>query len=127
MGLSSRPGGLPLIYYPAEFEDSINRLLGMGIATLALGHHYRTLAVPRDSVHFGPNVTAYLRACQAIAGAIRESLLRAAASRPEAGFLEVARAATDLVAERLPITKGEDGLPLYGNVEAFYGYWRLLR
>jgi hypothetical protein len=53
-------------------------------------------------------------------------LCRAAASRPDAGFLEVARAATNLVAERLPITKGEDGLPLYGNVEAFYGYWQLL-
>jgi hypothetical protein len=38
----------------------------------------------------------------------------------------VARAATDLAAERLPITKGEDGLPLYGNVEAFYGYWQLM-
>jgi hypothetical protein len=53
-------------------------------------------------------------------------LRRAAASRPDAGFLEVARAATNLVVERLPITKGEDGLPLYGNVEAFYDYWQLL-
>jgi hypothetical protein len=78
-------------------------------------------------VHFGPNVTTYLSACREIADVIRESLRRAAASRPEAGFLEVARAATDLVAERLPIIKGEDGLPLYGNVEAFHGYWQLLR
>jgi glyoxylase-like metal-dependent hydrolase (beta-lactamase superfamily II) len=126
VGLSSRPGGLPLIYYPADFERTINRLLGMDIATLALGHHYRTLTVPRDSVHFGPNVTTYLSACREIADVISESLRRAAASRPEAGFLEVARAATDLVAERLPIIKGEDGLPLYGNVEAFHGYWQLL-
>jgi glyoxylase-like metal-dependent hydrolase (beta-lactamase superfamily II) len=126
LGLSSRPGGLPLIYYPTDFERSINRLLGMDIATLALGHHYRTLTVPRDSVHFGPNVRTYLRACREIADVISESLRRAAASRPDAGFLEVARAATDLVAERLPITKSEDGLPRYGNVEAFYGYWQLL-
>jgi hypothetical protein len=98
----------------------------MDIATLALGHHYRTLTVPRDSVHLGPNVKTYLRACREIADVISESLRRTAASRPDADFLEVARAATDLVAERLPITKGEDGLPLYGNVEAFYGYWQLM-
>ena len=49
------------------------------------------------------------------------------AARSGPGFLEVARAATDLAAERLPITKGEEGLPLTGSVEAFYGYWQLLR
>jgi glyoxylase-like metal-dependent hydrolase (beta-lactamase superfamily II) len=127
LGLSSRPGGLPLIYYPADFKRTINRLLEMDIATLALGHHYRTLSVPRDSVHFGPNVKTYLRACGEIADAISESMRRSVAARPGAGFLEVARAATDLLAERLPITKGEDGLPLYGSVEAFYGNWQLLQ
>ena len=127
MGLSSRPGGIPLIYYPADFERSLDRLLGMAIATLGLGHHYRTLTLPRDSVHFGPNATAYLMASREIAHIIRDALQGAAAARPDAGFLDVARAATDLVAQRLPITKGEDGLPLYGNVEAFYGYWQLLK
>jgi glyoxylase-like metal-dependent hydrolase (beta-lactamase superfamily II) len=127
MGLSSRPGGFPLIYSPADYDRTIDRLLGMEIAALGLGHHYRTHAVPRDSVHFGPNVKAYLRASREIADIIGDSLRRAAAARPEAGFLEVARAATDLVAEQLPITKGEDGLPLTGNVEAFYGYWQLLK
>jgi hypothetical protein len=37
----------------------------------------------------------------------------------------VARAATDLAAAWLPITKGEDGLPVTGSVAAFYGYWQL--
>jgi hypothetical protein len=127
LGLSSRPGGLPLIYYPADFERSIHRLLGMDIVALALGHHYRTLSVPRDSVHFGPNVTVYLRACREIADTIGDAPRRAATAKPDAGFLEVAWAATDLVAERLPITKGEDGLPRYGSVEAFYGNWQRLR
>lgn len=125
MGRGSRPGGFPLIYYPADYERTIDRLLGMDIAALGLGHHYRTHAVPRDSVHFGPHVKAYLRASREIADIIGDSLRRAAAARPEAGFLEVARAATDLAAERLPITKGEDGLPLTGNVAAFCGYWQL--
>jgi glyoxylase-like metal-dependent hydrolase (beta-lactamase superfamily II) len=125
MGQGSRPGGLPLIYFPADYERSIDRLLRMDMAALGLGHHYRTHAVPRDSVHFGPHVTAYLRASREIADLIGDSLRRAAAARPEAGFLEVARAATDLAAARLPITKGEDGLPVTGSVAAFYGYWQL--
>ena len=125
MGQGSRPGGFPLIYFPADYERTIDRLLGMNLRILALGHHYRTGSVPRDSVHFGPNVTAYLRASREIADAIGDALRRARAAHPQAGFLEAARAATDLAAERLPITKGEDGLPLTAGVEAFYGYWQL--
>lgn len=127
MGQGSRPGGFPLIYFPADYERTIDRLLTMDIAALGLGHHYRTGTVPRDSVHFGPNVKAYLRAGREIADIIGDSLRRAKAARPQAGFLEVARAATDLAAERLPITKGEDGLPQTAGVEAFYGFWQLLK
>jgi len=126
MGQGSRPGGLALIYFPADYERTIDRLLTMDIAALGLGHHYRTEAVPRDSVHLGPSVQAYLRASREIADIIGDSLRRAAAARSGAGFLEVARAATDLAAERLPVTKGEEGLPLTGSVEAFYGYWQML-
>jgi len=52
---------------------------------------------------------------------------RAVAAKPVADFFEVARAATDFAAERFPITKGEDGLPVAGGVEAFYGYWQLVK
>lgn len=127
MGQGSRPGGFPLIYHPADYEGTIDRLLGMDLAVLGLGHHYRTHTVPRDSVHFGPNVKAYLKASREIADIIGDALRRARAARPDAVFLEVAQAATDLAALRLPITKGEDGLPATGGVEAFYGYWRLIR
>ena len=127
MGQGSRLGGFPLIYFPADYERTIDRLLTMDLAILALGHHYRTGTVPRDSVHFGPNVKAYLRASREIAGIIGDSLRRARAARPQAGFLEVARAATDLAAERLPITKGEEGLPHTAGVEAFHGFWELLK
>ena len=127
MGLSSRPGGLPLIYFPADFERTLDRLMGMRIGTLALGHHYRTPAVPRDSIHFGPHVPAYLTAARDISHVIRDAIQSAVQAQPAAGFLEVAQFATDLVAKRLPIIKGEDGLALYGGVEAFYGYWQLLK
>jgi glyoxylase-like metal-dependent hydrolase (beta-lactamase superfamily II) len=127
MGLSSRPGGLPLIYHPAEYQRSLNRLRELDISALCLGHHYRTLALPRDSVHFGSNARTYLAACREIADLIGDAVREAARARPGVCFLEGARAATDLVAERLPVVKGEDGLPLTGKVEAFYGYWQLLK
>jgi glyoxylase-like metal-dependent hydrolase (beta-lactamase superfamily II) len=127
LGQGSRPGGLPLIYFPAEYERTIDRLLGMDIAVLGLGHHYRTLTVPRDSVHFGRNAKAFLMASRVIAEIIGDALHRAVAARPGASFLVAARAATDLAAERLPIVKGEDGLPRTGGVEAFYGFWQLAK
>ncbi len=127
LGQGSRPGGFPLIYFPADYRRTIERLLTMDIAVLGLGHHYRTLSLPRESVHFGKRVKAFLEASRDIAGIIEAALGKAASARPRARFLEVARAATDLAAERLPIVKGEDGLPLTGNVDAFYGYWQLLK
>ncbi len=126
MGLSSRPGGLPLIYYPAEYQRSLQRLRELDFSTLALGHHYRTLALPRDSVHFRGNANAYMEACQENADCLADAMRRAATVRPAAGFLDAARAATDLAAECLPIIKNEDGLALYGSVEAFYGAWKEL-
>ena len=122
-----RPGGPSAHLLSGEYERTIHRLLGLDIDTLALGHHYRTPTVPRDSVHFGPNVKTYLRASREIADMIGDSLRTGAVPVPGADFQEVAQAATDLVADGFPITKGDDGLPLYGNVEAFYGYWQLLR
>lgn len=127
MGQSGRPGGFPLIYFPTDYVRTIDRLLEMDIAILGLGHHYRTLTVPRDSIHFGPSVKAYLWASREIADIIEDSVRQAAAAHAGAGFLEVAQAATDIAALKLPITKGEDGLPLTGSVEAFYGYWQLLK
>lgn len=127
MGLSPHPGGLPLIYSPADYKRSLQRLQELDIAILGLGHHYRTLAMPPDSVHFGQCVKTYLGACQEIADVIEDAMRRSASARPGAGFLEVAQHATDLVAARLPIVKSAEGLPLYGNVEAFYGCWQMLQ
>jgi glyoxylase-like metal-dependent hydrolase (beta-lactamase superfamily II) len=126
MGQGTRPGALPLVYFPDKYERTIQRLLQLDIHTLALGHHYRTHLLPRDSVHFGPDVKTFLRASREIADMIGGAWRNAAAAKPGAHFHEAAQAATDLIAKRLPITKGEDGLPL-GGVEAFYGYWQLLK
>ena len=125
-GLSSRPGGLPLVCFPADMECAIDRLLSIDCYALALGHHYRTLTLPRDSIHFGPNAKAYLRECRKIADMVAASLRRTVSERPHAAFLEAAQAATELLAEQLPIIKNEDGLAKMGAVEMLYGYWQLL-
>jgi glyoxylase-like metal-dependent hydrolase (beta-lactamase superfamily II) len=127
MGLSPRPGGLPLIYDPTNYERSLQHVQTLDVRTLALGHHFRTDAVPPDSIHFAEQVPRYLGACRDITGAIGDAMRRAVAAHPNAGFLETARAATNLIEGRLRITKGEDGLPLFGNVESFYGHWQLLK
>jgi glyoxylase-like metal-dependent hydrolase (beta-lactamase superfamily II) len=123
-GLGSRPGGFPLIYFPADMERTIDRLLELDIRTLALSHHYRSLTLHREPIHFGANTKAYLRECRTIMDIIGVSMQEAASARPRAEFLEVAQAATDLAAKHFVIKKNEFGLPLTGAVEAFYGYWQ---
>ncbi len=127
MGQGSRLGGFPLVYSPDEYRRTIDTLLAMDIRMLGLGHHYRTQVVPTDSIHYGPSVKKFLRGSREIFDTIGDALERAAAARPGAPFHDVARAATDLVAERLPIRKGEDGLPVAGSVEAFYAFWQQRR
>jgi hypothetical protein len=126
-GLGSRSGGLPLIWFPADMEHTIDRLLALDFYAFALGHHYRTLTLPRDSIHFGANAKAYLQECRKIAEMVAAALRRAASMRPQAEFLEAAQAATDLLSEQIPITKNEDGLAKTGSVDALYGYWQLLK
>jgi glyoxylase-like metal-dependent hydrolase (beta-lactamase superfamily II) len=121
------PGGLPLIWFPAQMERTIERLLEMDFYALALGHHYRTLALPRDSIHFGANAKAYLQDCRKMTGMIAAALCQVVSMQPEAGFLEAARAATDLLCEQLPIAKNADGLAKTGSTEALHGYWQLMK
>jgi glyoxylase-like metal-dependent hydrolase (beta-lactamase superfamily II) len=126
-GLGSRPGGLPLIWFPADMERTIERLLDIDFHALALGHHYRTLSLPRDSIHFGANAKAYLHEARKAAEMPALALRRALAARPNASFLEAAQAATSVLAEQIPITMNEDGLAKTGSIEVLHGYWQLLR
>ncbi len=127
MGQGSRPGGFPLIYFPAEYLESIQRLVDMDIAILALGHHYRTLSAPPDSIHFGEGVGTYLVASRTIAEIIETAVRRAVAADPAADFLHLARAATEIAGERLTIAKDEDGLPHAGGVETLNAYWSAVK
>ena len=126
MGMGARPNGLPLVYYPEDYLRTIDRLLGLDLGVLGLGHHYRTSAVPADSVHFGPAVAAYLRASREISETIGDATARATAANPGADFLTIARAATADLSARLGFTPAADGLAAAGGVAAIAAQWRRL-
>ncbi len=126
-GLPPRGGGLPLIYFPDDMERTLDLMLALDISVLALGHHYRTPALPRDSIHFGDNVKAYARECRKIAQLVKAAMSQAVSLRPQAGFLEVARMATDLLSTQIPITKNQDGLAQFGAVDTLYAHWQILK
>jgi glyoxylase-like metal-dependent hydrolase (beta-lactamase superfamily II) len=121
------PGGLPLIWYPAEMKRTVERLLAMDFYAFATAHHYRTLTLPRESIHFRANAKAYIMDCRNVAGMIEAALSKAVSMHPQADFFEVAQAATNLLCEQLPIEKNADGFAKTGSVEALYGYWQLLK
>jgi hydroxyacylglutathione hydrolase len=127
MGQGARLGASPLIYNPAAYETTIDQLLGLDVTTLGLGHHYRTSAAPPDSVHYGrDDIRSYLTASREVSDVIGDSLRRAMAELPGAGFLPTAQRATDLLATRLAVTKNEDGLPASGGTAALFGWWQRL-
>lgn len=126
MGLGARLNGLPLIYYPEQYLATIDLLLGLDPRVLGLGHHYRTGAVPADSIHFGAAVAAYLRASREISEMIGEATARALDANSGADFLAVARAATADLSARLHFTPAADGLAAAGGVPAIAAQWRRL-
>ena len=126
MGMGSRQNGLPLVYYPESYLRTIDLLLGLDLRVLGLGHHYRTSAVPADSIHFGPAVAAYLRASREISETIAGATARALEANPGADFLTIARAATADLSARLHFTPAADGLAAAGGVAAIAAQWRRL-
>lgn len=124
-GAGSRPGGLPLIYFPDQYEESLSRLLALEARTLCLGHHYFSLTVPRDSVKTGEAVRRYLEESRDVAGLIDRAVSEATAERPDAPFLEVARAATTALAPRLGLRLNpETGLAAAQPVAAMHAFWQ---
>ncbi len=51
-GAGSRPGGLPLLYYPALYEETLARLEKVDFHALCLGHHYISLAPSNTEILF---------------------------------------------------------------------------
>jgi glyoxylase-like metal-dependent hydrolase (beta-lactamase superfamily II) len=127
-GAGSRPGGMPLIYFPHQYEETLARLLALDARTLCLGHHYFSLTLSRESVKVGEAVRQYLVEAGEVARLIGDSVQRAMAARPAAPFLEVARAATEELAPRLNLRLNpETGLAATQPVASIHAYWQLYR
>ena len=128
LGQGSRPGGFPLIYKPSAYEKTLDTVAALEVRTLCLSHHYRTLTLTTESVKYGDSVKAYLDECRQIFRLIARAARAAAKEHPGAPFLEVARAATQNVAARMPVDVEPDtGLPRWGPTAILYALWQLDR
>ncbi len=127
-GAGSRDGGMPLIYQAQAYEETLDRLAEVDFATLCLGHHYRSLTLTRDSVKYGEVGKRYLAECKEIATLIADGMRAALVERPEASFLEAARAALPAIGRRIPLTLNpETGLPVAGPTAVLYTNWQRLQ
>ena len=124
-GAGSRDGGMPLLYYPEAYEQSLARLSELDFGTLCLGHHYRSLSLTRESVKYGAEARRYLGECREIAEIIAGAVQAAVRENPEADFLAMARLALPRIEQRLPLAYSADtGLPVFGPTAALHANWQ---
>jgi glyoxylase-like metal-dependent hydrolase (beta-lactamase superfamily II) len=123
-GGGSRPGGLPLIYYPLDYNRSLDLLEKLDINILCLGHHYVSFSLARESVKFGRLGKQFIQQSRDVARLISAAVEVAAAEEPDGSFFSVARSAVSGIRERLPLRlSAETGLPLDGATSALYSNW----
>jgi glyoxylase-like metal-dependent hydrolase (beta-lactamase superfamily II) len=124
-GGGSRPGGLPLIYHPQDYERSMDLVETLDIDVLCLGHHYVSLSSPRESVKFGQIGKRFLRESREIARLIADAMESAVDLEPRAPFHDAAISAVKQIQKRLPVVvDSETGLPVDGGTSALYSNWR---
>ncbi|MDA8218883.1 MAG: MBL fold metallo-hydrolase [Dehalococcoidales bacterium] len=128
LGAGSREGGMPLIYMPEHYERTLDHLEELDFGTLCLGHHYRALSLPRESVKYGELGKACIGACREIAHILAEAMQQVLAREPQAEFLPAARQAVAIIDRRMPLRLDpETGLPAAGGVAALYSNWQRFR
>ena len=124
VGASSRPGGLPLIFHPEEYERTMDRVETLDINVLCLGHHYVTLSLPRQSLKFGRAGKRFIAESREIACLIRDAVESVVDSEPGAPFLAAAASALTIIQKRLPVTVDPaTGLSVDGGTSALYSNW----
>ena len=123
-GIGSRMGGLPLLYYPADYERTLDKLERLDINTICLGHHYRSLTLARESVKHGRDGKKFVAESREVARIISGGMGEALALQPKASFLDASRRALAIIGERLPLDlNAETGLPNNGPTAALYANW----
>ena len=123
-GGGSRPGGLPVIYHPQDYERSMDLVETLDINVLCLGHHYVSLSLPIESVKFGRIGKRFIQESRELARVIAGAMESAVDGRLGSPFLDAAVAALTKIQERLPVVlNSETGLPVDGGTSALYSNW----
>jgi glyoxylase-like metal-dependent hydrolase (beta-lactamase superfamily II) len=124
LGTGSRPGGLPLIYFPDLYDRTLDRIETLDLNVLCLGHHYGSLTLTRESVKWGRAGKQFVRESREIAHLIRGAMAQAVRDRPRP-FLDAACDATQTLAEILALRiDPEIGLAQSQGVAALHTHWK---
>ena len=128
LGMGARAGGLPLIYYPEDYERTLDKLERLDLNLLCMGHHYRSFSLTRESVKQGRDGKRFVRESLEVARVIAEAMEKATASAPQASFTQAAHRALEHIGQRLPLDLNDQtGLPNNGPTAALYSNWKRYR
>jgi glyoxylase-like metal-dependent hydrolase (beta-lactamase superfamily II) len=113
-GLGASPGGLPFYFHADDYQRSLSRLRELSVATLCLGHGFRTAGYYNSAVRRGRLASAMLEESLAVARKIDAAVQAAvAAGAPVDNLLEFGRVVVNLLQYDLPLQLDRNlGLPL---------------
>jgi glyoxylase-like metal-dependent hydrolase (beta-lactamase superfamily II) len=127
LGRGSRPGGMPLIFYPEQYRGAIERVRALHPRALCLGHHYRTLRQTNESIRFGDLVDAFLDESAEVADLIAGATERAvAAEGRDAPFEPILRRALADLGRAMPLESEPGGDLPNGAVAPISATWSRL-
>lgn len=126
LGRGSRPGGMPLIFYPNEYRHTIERVRQLRPRSLCLGHHYRTLRQTNESIRHGDLVDAFLDESIEIADLIESATDRAVTTLGrDAPFESILRHALTSLADQMPLLNDAGSDVPNGAVAPISAFWSL--
>lgn len=123
LGRGSRVGGLPLIFYPDAYRESLATIRRIQPRVLCLGHHYRTLRQTNASIRYGDAISAFLAESAEIQDLIDAAMATAVAELGrDVPFARVARRALRRLADDMPLVDEANGWP-NGAISALSAPW----
>ena len=124
LGRCSRATGLPLIYYPEFYGPSLDRIEDLDLNVLAIGHHYASLTMTRESVKWGRAGKQFVRESREIDRIIGSAMADALKGGPRP-FLDAAREATKALAGPLSLQLDpETSLAIGQGVATLWARWQ---
>lgn len=112
VGGGSRVGGLPWIFFPTLYADSLNTLHALEIETLCLSHHYFSLTQHRSSVKLGEAGRIFIRESRQILDILMSSIHEILSTLPDATIQEVIRYVLPSISRYLSVEiDDETGFP----------------